>query len=365
MDKKFTNLIVKAITTISQKLNIPARNVRNPTSPSFLIICQTRVGDTVFSLPAIRALREEFPQSYIGILTNYVGLEIFKHNPDINDIFVLKKGRNMYLSSLSVLKLMRKKHIDTVFVFNAVDRIIWPLCFFTGASQIVGLHGQNKGLDFLLTHNVHLPEGLHAAEWRLKLLEQIGIIKSSAAASIYLSQDEKEQMRQFLCNNGISEKKPLIGFHPGADGLYRCWPAEKFIEAGNILTKRLSAQIVITGGPGERRLGNIIASAIKGAISFAGELSLRDTIALIERMDLFIVGDTGPMHIADALRTPMITLFCPSEPKITGPYHAEKAIIVKKTMPCNPCRLTNCDNNFCMGQITVEEVVDYAKRFIM
>ncbi|MEW6162053.1 MAG: glycosyltransferase family 9 protein [Nitrospirota bacterium] len=81
-------------------------------------------------------------------------------------------------------------------------------------------------------------------------------------------------------------------------------------------------------------MANIIASAIKGAISFAGELSLRDTIALIERMDLFIVGDTGPMHIADALRTPMITLFCPSEPKITGPYHAEKAIIVKK-----PCRV--------------------------
>jgi ADP-heptose:LPS heptosyltransferase len=114
--------------------------------------------------------------------------------------------------------------------------------------------------------------------------------------------------------------------------------------------------ILVTGDAAEKRVAEGIASRIEGAVTLAGTLTLRETAALIERMALFITNDTGPMHIAFALKTPTIALFSPTDPRLCGPWHAEKVEVVEKPKVCNPCTGKKCYNPVCMGQITVEEV---------
>jgi ADP-heptose:LPS heptosyltransferase len=107
-----------------------------------------------------------------------------------------------------------------------------------------------------------------------------------------------------------------------------------------------------------------VASGIAGAISSAGCLSLRGTAALIGRMALFITNDTGPMHIAFALKTPTIALFSPTDPALCGPYKAEKALALRKDTTCVPCIGKKCYNPLCLAQISPREVVVAAEKLL-
>jgi lipopolysaccharide heptosyltransferase II len=361
---RFKNSSIKKIITLSQQLNLSRRNSRSAVPSRFLVVSTTGIGDTLWGTPAIKALRETFPEGYIGVLTNPLGFEILKGNPDINGIFIYRRGFWGYFTLPELLKQIRGKYIDVVFIFHASDRIIWPISFFSGATEIIGFHGQNKGLDFILTQAISSQNNIHGIESRLKLVGQVGASASHRTITIHLTNKDKEGAGRFLERNGINENQLLVGLHPGAQKPFKCWPAKNFIEVGNILVESLGCETIITGDSKEKALVEDIASKIKGAIPTAGKLSLRETAAVIERMHLFITNDTGPMHIAFALEIPTIALFSSTDPKLCGPYYAVKATVIEKARTCNPCIGKKCYNPICMEQITVEEVVGFAKELL-
>ncbi|MEK6673086.1 MAG: glycosyltransferase family 9 protein [Nitrospirota bacterium] len=327
-----------------------------------MVVSTTGIGDTLWGTPAIKALRETFPDAYICVLTNPAGFEVLKGNPDIDDILIFIQGSFGYLSCIGLLTQLRKKNIATAFIFHSSDRIIWPLCFFSGAVNIIGIEGQSKGLDFILTKTIKLQDNIHGIETRLRLVKQVGAKNASRTISIYLADREREAAVRFMESNGIKkENSSIIGFQPGAQKPFKCWPQENFIEAGNILVKSLGCKIIVTGDSSERELVDEIASGIKGAVPAAGKLSIRETAAIIEKMNLFITNDTGPMHIAFALKTPTIALFSPTDPRLCGPHHADRVAIISKPITCNPCTGKKCLNPVCMEQIEVKEVVESAK----
>ena len=125
--------------------------------------------------------------------------------------------------------------------------------------------------------------------------------------------------------------------------------------------KEKGAKILITGDPSEKILADEIAAHIPGAISLAGKLPVRITAALIEKLDLFITNDTGPMHIAFAMGTPTLALFSPTDPTLCGPYKINHGIVIQKPKTCIPCIRKSCVSPFCMEQIdpqTVYEAID-------
>lgn len=359
--KKIKNSLIKSIIALSKRYNLPKKHLAPQVPSRFLILSTTGIGDTLWGTPAIRALRKTFPDGHISVLTNLSGFEVLRWNPDINELFIFRRGLRWYFSLPELSTQLRRRNIDTVFIFHASDRIIWPLCFFTGASEIVGIEGQNKGLDFILTKAIKLQDNIHGIETRLRLVKQVGAETASQAISIYLTDREREEAVRFMESNGIKENSSIIGFQPGAQKPFKCWPQENFIEAGNILVKSLGCKIIVTGDSSERELADKIASGIKGAVPAAGKLSIRETAAIIEKMNLFITNDTGPMHIAFALKTPTIALFSPTDPRLCGPHHADRVAIISKPITCNPCTGKKCLNPVCMGQIEVKEVVESAK----
>jgi ADP-heptose:LPS heptosyltransferase len=342
---KFKNRVIKTL--------VKALKPKNPNlgeEKRFLILSTTGLGDTLWATPAIRALRECFPTSYIGVVTSPIGKAVLEHNRRIDEIFIAKDP--LFPSLFSLYCKLKKKRMTHVLSFHTSQRAILPLSSILGAQEVIGTYGINKGLDFLLTHSIeNLP--IHEIQRRLELVAQVGAHTLDPSMELTFS-PEDEQIAQSFLQKLLT---PLVAIHPGAKDAFKQWPSSHFVELGNRLVQNLGCQIIITGTPKEKTLVDSISSRIKGAVS-ATHLSLLSMAALIKRMNLMIANDTGPMHLALAQKTPVIGLFTPTDPALCGPYCTKASCAIAKKPTCTPCLRKKCKEPFCLLQISVQEVYD-------
>ncbi len=323
----------------------------------FLIVSTTGLGDSLWATPAIKALRQSLPDCYLAVLTSPIGKEIFKHNRQIDELFVVKKP--ILLSLFFLLFKLRKKEIGSILLFHTSQRAVLPFCALLGAWRIIGTEGMSKGLDSLLTVAVD-KKPIHEIERRLEIVSKVGAHTLDPTLEFYVTESEEERCDNFIKREGIPSYLPLVGLHPGAKDAFKKWPPEKFIALGNRLVDHFGCQILVTGNAEEKPLAEKIVKGIKGAVSAAGLLSLGEMGALIKRMSLMVTNDTGPMHVAFALKTPTVALFAPTDPKLCGPYFMPLSHVIAKRRTCTPCLRKKCQDPFCMLQISEEEVYDAA-----
>lgn len=337
------NLILSSLVKIFKKNRPPSNAFK------FLILSTTGLGDTLWATPAIRALKNTHPTSYLSVLTSRVGQEVLLNNPYIDDLFVIQDPPFFQLFSL--YQTLKKKSISHVLSFHTSQRAILPFAATLGAQAIVGTEGLHKGLDSLLTHSIP-QEDCHEIKRRLKLAEVVGVKTGDPRMEIFLnSQDESfaDQVLDFL----PTDSRFLI-LHPGAKDKFKQWPPSHFIALGRRLIQTLKYPILVTGSLYEKDLVSRVASQIPGATPVTS-LSIRGLAALIKRAQLMITNDTGPMHLGFALNTPTLALFGPTQPTSCGPYQIAQEIIAKPKT-CTPCLRKKCLDPFCLLQIGVEEV---------
>jgi hypothetical protein len=171
---------------------------------------------------------------------------------------------------------------------------------------------------------------------------------------------------------GGRARRPLIGIHAGAHAPARCWPAERFAVVADHLAQRFGAQIVLTGGPGEEEIAQAVAAGTMRAgraapaLNVAGQTSLGGLAALIDRLDLFIANDTGPAHLADALGTPSVTLFGPADHRRWAPLDQSRHPIVRRPVPCSPCRYAVCPiDHRCLLLLEPDAVIEAAETLLV
>jgi ADP-heptose:LPS heptosyltransferase len=166
---------------------------------------------------------------------------------------------------------------------------------------------------------------------------------------------------------GGRARRPLIGIHAGAHAPARRWPAERFAVVADHLAQRFGAQIVLTGGPGEEQVAQAVAERmVAPALNVAGQTSLGGLAALIDRLDLFVANDTGPAHLADALGTPSVTIFGPADHRRWAPLDQTRHPIVRRPVPCNPCRYTVCPiDHRCLLLLEPGAVIEAAERVLV
>lgn len=327
-----------------------------------LIISTTGIGDAIWGTPAIRAIKEHFPGLSVCVLANANSAEIFKGNLSIKKIFIFRKSISKILS---VIKELRNNHFDTVVVFQATDRIIWLMAYLTGASKIIGSRRHSKETDFVITHPVEIPHNTHAIYARHLLIRELGVSSNLKEIELFIADNEKKRIYDFLKERGVNHNSFLIGFQPGAAKPYKRWSGKNFIKLGKMISKiRDDIRIIITGSKKEEELAQRIADEING-ISLAGKLTLRESSAVIERCNLFITNDTGPMHIAVALGTPTIALFSATGIENVEPYRSVRTFTaISKPKSCKECISKACMDPVCMEQLTPEEVFEVAKEQI-
>ncbi len=322
----------------------------NPKKGRILVVATTALGDTLWATPAIENIRRSFPKAYLGVLTSPIGIEILKHNPSIDRLYLLKEP--LLPRFFSLWKTLYRERFDTVLLFHASQRLALPLCASLGASQIVGTQGINKGLDRLLTRP--LPNLFqHEITRRLKIIEQIGVSPIVQTLSFHLKKKLPKR-----------EGGPWIAIHPGSKDGFKRLPAQNFIEVGRKLKEEMNCEILITGNRSEIELMEEVALKIPGAHLYDPKSSLHDFGGTLEQMDLLICNDTGPVHLACALDCPVVALYCSTDPRLCGPHLAQKAIAISKKPTCTPCLKRKCRTPFCFLQISSEEVFQAAKSLL-
>lgn len=337
----------------------------------FLIIRLGSLGDIVLTTPVIKAVKERYPDAVMDFLVKKEYYDLLSVNPHINRIITLDsngvhKGLNGLLKISKELRAGGYTHVIDLHS-NLRSRMITSLLpgvkTLRYGKQVVKRRLILSGFKVKTRHTV----GAYLASL---LPLGIGMQEHLPSPSIYISKDEEDGAKRFLAQAGISEGEVLIGIAPGAKWPTKRWMEDGFIEVGRKAVKELEVEILIFGGPDEADFSKKVAEGIGNkALSVAGVVGLKETAALIKRCKVFVTNDSGPMHIATAVGTPVVAIFGPTVQGF-GFSPLGKSVVVEKELKCRPCSLhgsESCPKNHfkCMKGIPASEVFERVKEMMV
>ena len=326
------------------------------------------VGDVVMTLPALEAIRENFPSSSISVLAKPWVVPLLENHPAVDDVILFRKreGRTVDLGELiRVVRLIRKHEFDLAILFqNAFEAGL--LAYLGGVKFRLGYNTDGRGL--LLTHRVNRSEEVlkgHQVEYYLSLLRAVGWEASSRDPSLYLAEQDREKAWNLLRSKGLKEGDFLVGLSPGAIfGEAKRWPPERFAKIGDWAVERWKAKVLIMGSRREMHICKALERSMShSAFDLSGQTSLGEAAALINQCQFFLTNDSGLMHIAAALGVPTVAIFGSTNSVATGP-RGPNTRIVKHQTECAPCLKPECPTDHrCMLSIEPEEVWEEMKNF--
>jgi len=326
------------------------------------------VGDAVMTLPALAALQGLYSGAQITVLAKKTVIPIYENNPAVHDIIEYKAEHKGLRGRFNLSKKIRTQDFHLAVLFqNAFDA-----AFISFISRIPERVGYGRDLrSGLLTEAVPFTDEvkrLHHIEYYLNIVKALGgppLADKRPVPRLYAGQDEIEEAKSFLAKKGLAGR-PIIGAAPGASfGPAKMWPAKRFGEALIRLSEKLHAVPIIFGGPNDTVIAEKVFDEIKEkipeALNLAGKTTLRQCMALLAGVDLFITNDSGAMHMAAALGVATLAIFGSTDPDLTGPTGPNTGFLLKK-QPCSPCfdRVCEFGHMDCMSAITVDEAVEAA-----
>ena len=309
------------------------------------------MGDLLHLTPAIRALKERFPQARISILVgSRMTASLFENNPLVHDTVIFeKKGVHRSLSGLLKLwKELRKRRFDLVINYQRSNLKGWLLASAAFPCRVLIYHKARK-------------RKIHAVVNHLETLAPLGINPLTADQRLeFIPGREAERYAEQLFEASGFHGKTVVALNPGASFRIKCWSPDRLAALGERLGNELGAGVIIVGGGGERDLAEEISSGMsRPPLDLVGRTDLLQLGAVIQKCALMVSGDTGPMHMATAVGTPVIALFGAIDPDRTGPVGEGHSIIRHREIACVPCNAKSCANRrhlACMEEISVDEV---------
>lgn len=338
-----------------------ARELGTPAIRRILAVSNTAIGDTLLSTPGLRSLRLAYPQSHISLMVNPAYRELFAGNPDVDAVI---PGRGDWRGFWSRVVQLRRSAYDLVCIFHGNEPQATPMSYLSGARFVFKLPNASR-FRFLLSNREPLMQWQHfghGIEQRLAVAALAGGKPTSRRMTLPVDAGRRSELDAWLERQNVPPASTLIGFQPGASTRSRRWAPARFAELGRrLLAEHASARIVITGSPAEAELAQHIARDIGDprVLVSAGDLPLPLLPALLQRCALLVTGDTGPMHMAVAVGTPVVALFAVADWRKSGPaYDLDRHVVIQRGRTCDPCYSKNCpyDEPICMEQIGVDDV---------
>ena len=346
------------------------------------------LGDAVMTTSALARLREKFPAAHITLLTLEKLKDVWLDHPAVNETISFAPGENVF----SVGKKLRAGKFDLALVLpnsprSALEVFLagiprrigygrpWRNLFLTQAvaprANAIGMRKRPAGeIKNLISENPkseirnsQFPGSAHQIHEYLHLAAALGANAEPLAPQLTVTPAEVAAAKKKFGLEKIDG--PIIGLNPGAEyGPAKRWPVEKFIAAAKEIQQRTNCTWLLFGGKNDQPLTAQIESAIgnrQSAANLAGQTSLRDLMSLLKLCRVLLTNDTGPMHVAAALGTPVVVPFGSTSPELTGPGLPGdvRHQLLKSNAPCSPCFLRDCPIDFrCLNGISVERVVE-------
>jgi lipopolysaccharide heptosyltransferase II len=320
------------------------------------------VGDAVMSLPALRALRQRFPQARISILAKPWVADLYRREAFCNEL--IPYTPRTVAEKWAAARALRPRRFETAILLqNAFEAA--AIAHVAGIPERIGYARDGRG--FLLTRAIPVPKPgeipRHESFYYLEMLRRAGIIAelpqndeirlegAPAARAAGL-----ERFRQL----GLGET--VIGVSPGAAyGTAKRWLPDRFSDSANRVASQMGAAVAIFGSKDERALCESVAASITGPVkNFAGETSLAEFIDLAAACRVYLTNDSGAMHIASALGVPTVAVFGATDDVATGPT-GPLAKVVREPVECSPCLKRECPiDHRCMIRVSAARVAEAA-----
>jgi len=312
------------------------------------------VGDVVLSLPALRDVRRCFPAARLEVLARPWVAELYRAVSGV-DAVLESRGHSADVASLRGrfdLGLLLPNSFGTAFV-------LWR----AGVLERWGYATDGRGV--LLTRRCRVPLGVRRRSqvyYYRAMLEGLGLaVEGEPDASLACPEEWAARGRVLLGDDG-----PWIGVNPGAFyGAAKRWPPERFAATADVVARRAGARVAIVGGAAERPLGEAIAGQVRAPSRvLCGETTLGDLVGVLSSLRLLLTNDSGPMHLAAALGTPLVAVFGSTDWTETAPVSA-RARVVREETECAPCLLRECPiDHRCMTRVGVDRVASAALELV-
>ena len=208
---------------------------------------------------------------------------------------------------------------------------------------------------------------MHRIDFYVNIIEKAGLKVEDRYTEFFITHEDDDAVPDFLKKNDVQENDFVAVLNPGGNWGPKRWPKEYWGELADMLVTDFKAKIILSGSQNDLNLAGQIKKMMKEKPVIAcGVLNLKQLAALAKRSDLFISGDTGPLHIANAIGAKrIIALFGPTSPALTGPFPVNNTIVIQKDVNCKiPCYQVNCEDNRCMKAIAPKDVITEAKNLI-
>lgn len=318
------------------------------------------LGDVVMATPVLADLHNYFPGATITAMCQSNVAPLLSYDPHIDEVFSYKRPSGWIHRDkhFEIVEDLRKGSYDLgVLLTNSLSSAWW---FWRGnVKNRIGYAANLRSI--LLNKAVPFPKNLetqHLVQTYKMLLDPLGLPKSDTVPKLYLAPKEIQEAQELLQRLDIDiARHTLIGINPGAAyGSAKCWLPDRFEELTRRLIEDKNVRIIYFGdNAGAPLVTNICSHFNEGVYNLAGKTSLRELMALINCCSAFLTNDSGPMHIAAALNTPLLALFGSTNEVKTGPSpHGE---VIHKHVECSPCYKRVCPIDFrCMKRIEVDEV---------
>ena len=346
-----------------------------------LLIRLREIGDVIFTTPAIRGLRQHFPDAHLTYIVEPPAAPVVAHNPHLNQVIVARGRRGLagFLDDVALARQLRAERYDLVVDFHSGPRsslISW----LSGAPQRIGYNVPGRG--WMYTTHVARPRGIrprHAVANQWDLLNALGIATPDPAqspAEMPAGERAATAVGTRLTALGVERDDALVVVHVSAGNPFRRWPADAFAALISMLVQRHArCRVLVVSGPSETDAAARVIDQARALVDpvdrdrvlVPAAFTLDELRALMDRAALFIGGDSGPMHIASTSRVPIVGLYGPTLPVRSQPWRApqwpsEAAEV--DGLACRPCDQRVCvHGDFrCLTTLAPEQVLEAAER---
>lgn len=348
-------------------------------SQKILVLRLSAVGDVIRTLPAVKALKEHRPSSFITWIVEEPSRALLESQPEVDEVILFPRKRwTRGIKSLKgiwatfgemrgFVKDLRRRKFDIVLDFHGILKS-GVLSFLSGSPKRIGYDRRSTKEGNFLFSNVKAMLPQHKVsrfQRNLALLKGMGVGVEGSKYRLHIPPEDREYMGSFFKASSAFVNRPLIAIHPGTSqkAFFKRWMPDQYAQLADRLVRELNASVLFTWGDEELGWVESIRKQMKEPSLLAPKTeSLTQLGELYRNCDLYIGGDTGPMHIASLMGIPAVVIYGPTDPIENEPFGNH--IKVRKEVGCSPCHEYSCKKLDCIRAVSANEVFKATKEIL-
>lgn len=341
---------------------------------NILVIRLSSLGDVLMSVPAVRALRQRYPDAHISWLAEGSVAGILAQQDFIDDVIYFPRGalsrhfKGGHLSTTAYilkdfLKTLRQRKYDLIIDLHGIAKSA-ALMMLARGRRTIGF-GSMFAKD--MTHMFYrervngIQKRIHKVDRNMLVASFMGCPGRAEDLPLHAHDEARRYIQDFFRSHNI--RPPVLAVNPFAskDSAFKRWPLERYADLIRRIIEERMGTVVVIWGPGEREEAHRLAALAGEGVELACQTDIAQLYALFCECSVYIGGDTGTTHLASAAQIPVVSLFGPTDFIVNRPY-ARSSVIIRKDVPCSPCKNKHCKTRECLMNISVDEVFAAVKK---